>query len=131
MCILALVVPQPGGVLQVAANRDEFLKRPAAPPSIWEEGWLAPRDLEAGGTWLGLNPRGLFVGVTNRAGVHRASDRRSRGLLVTTGPTPTSSFGGITVLRKPWDILHFVETVCTVLAEKASGRHPVPTASLG
>jgi len=52
-------------------------------------------------------------------------------LLVTTGPTPTSSFGGITVLRKPWDILHFVETVCTVLAEKASGRHSVPTASLG
>ena len=83
MCILALVVPQPGGVLQVAANRDEFLKRPAAPPSIWEEGWLAPRDLEAGGTWLGLNPRGLFVGVTNRAGVHRVADRRSRGLLVT------------------------------------------------
>jgi hypothetical protein len=83
MCILALVVPEPGGMLQVAANRDEFLKRPAASPSLWDEGWLAPRDLEAGGTWLGLNPRGLFVGVTNRAGLPRAADRRSRGLLVT------------------------------------------------
>jgi hypothetical protein len=83
MCTLALVVPEPGGVLQVAANRDEFLKRPAAPPSVWDEGWLAPRDLEAGGTWLGLNPQGLFVGVTNRAGQHRVPARRSRGLLVT------------------------------------------------
>jgi two-component system response regulator TrcR len=36
-------------------------------------------------------------------------------LLVTSGPTPKSSFGGITVLRKPWDIAHFVESVCTVL----------------
>jgi hypothetical protein len=83
MCTLALVVPPPGGALQVAANRDEWLKRPAAAPAVWNEGWLAPKDLEAGGTWLGLNAQGLFVGVTNRAGIHRASDRRSRGLLVT------------------------------------------------
>jgi len=52
-------------------------------------------------------------------------------LLVTTGPTPTSSFGGITVLRKPWDILHFVETVCTVLAKKAAAPQAVPSASIG
>ena len=32
MCTLVLVVPPPGGVLQVAANRDEFLARPASPP---------------------------------------------------------------------------------------------------
>ena len=41
-------------------------------------------------------------------------------LLVTTGPTPKSSFGGITVLRKPWDIIHFVDTVCSVLRKRAS-----------
>jgi hypothetical protein len=28
------------GVLQVAANRDEFLKRPASAPALWDEGWL-------------------------------------------------------------------------------------------
>jgi hypothetical protein len=83
MCTLAMVIPPPGGVLQVAANRDEWLKRPAAVPEVWSEGWLAPRDLEAGGTWLGLNAAGLFVGVTNRAGRPREPDRRSRGLLVT------------------------------------------------
>jgi two-component system OmpR family response regulator len=42
-------------------------------------------------------------------------------LLVTTGPTPRSSFGGITVLRKPWDIVHFVDKVCSLLRKRASG----------
>jgi Transport and Golgi organisation 2 len=83
MCTLVLVVPPPGGTLQVAANRDEFLVRPATTPEPWAEGWLAPRDLQAGGTWLGVNASGLFVGVTNRAAGPRDPSRRSRGLLVT------------------------------------------------
>ncbi|HEX4934413.1 MAG TPA: NRDE family protein, partial [Gemmatimonadaceae bacterium] len=44
--------------------------------------FLAPRDDEAGGTWLGLTPAGLFVAVTNRFGVERDPRRRSRGALV-------------------------------------------------
>jgi Transport and Golgi organisation 2 len=84
MCTLALVVPAPGGTLQVGANRDESLSRPAAPPHRWDgREWLAPKDLEAGGTWLGINAQGLFVGVTNRAGAPRQPGKRSRGLLVT------------------------------------------------
>jgi hypothetical protein len=83
MCTLVLVVPPPGGVLQVAANRDEVLARPAAAPALSPDGrWLAPRDLEAGGTWLGVNSSGLFVGVTNRHAGPRETRRRSRGLLV-------------------------------------------------
>src|SRR4030095_2656189 len=83
MCTLVLVVPPPGGVLQVAANRDEFLARPAAPPMPWDAGrWFAPRDLQAGGTWLGVNAGGGFVGVTNRTSGPRDLSRRSRGLLV-------------------------------------------------
>jgi uncharacterized protein with NRDE domain len=76
--------------LVVAANRDEKLSRPAAPPRAWTDRPLrlfAPEDLEAGGTWMGLNEAGLFVGLTNRyAGGPSpgllASARRSRGLLV-------------------------------------------------
>lgn len=83
MCTLVLVVPPPGGVLQIAANRDEFLARPASPPEPSGDGrWLAPRDLQAGGTWLGVNSAGLFVGVTNRSAGPRDTSRRSRGLLV-------------------------------------------------
>src|SRR5262247_4444821 len=86
MCTLVLVVPPPGGILQIAANRDEFLARPAAAPMPSVDGrWLAPRDLQAGGTWLGVNAAGLFVGVTNRTSGPRDATRRSRGLLVLDG----------------------------------------------
>ena len=67
----------------MAANRDEFLARPADPPERSADGrWLAPRDRQAGGTWLGVNATGLFVGVTNRSAGPRDPARRSRGLLV-------------------------------------------------
>ena len=70
--------------LVVAANRDEYLDRASKPPLLWPEGlpFVAPRDEVAGGTWLGVNARGLFVGVTNRFGAVRDASRSSRGKLV-------------------------------------------------
>ena len=70
--------------LVIAANRDEHLDRASSPPRIWPGNprFVAPRDDVAGGTWLGLNERGLFVGVTNRFGVPRDERRESRGKLV-------------------------------------------------
>jgi uncharacterized protein with NRDE domain len=66
-----------GFPLVVGANRDERYDRPASPVQLWQaESFVAPRDEAAGGTWLGLNARGLFVGVTNRFGA--AKDRRAR-----------------------------------------------------
>jgi uncharacterized protein with NRDE domain len=43
---------------------------------------FAPRDLRAGGTWLGLNADGVFVGLTNRSDGDRSGTRTSRGQLV-------------------------------------------------
>jgi hypothetical protein len=88
MCtILAALGVWPEAPLVIAANRDESLDRPALEPRLWPAGEvadrvvLAPRDLQAGGTWLGLNDAGLFVGITNRrAPADRA--RRSRGDIV-------------------------------------------------
>lgn len=53
--------------LIVAANRDEFYARPSSQAQFWEENSsiLAGRDLEAGGTWLGIEKSGLFAAVTN------------------------------------------------------------------
>ena len=86
MCTL-LVCSQlwPGLPLLVAANRDERLGRASAPPRVEVFGsmrMLAPRDLVAGGTWLGLSEAGVFAGLTNRAGVPPDHTRRSRGELV-------------------------------------------------
>lgn len=72
--------------LVLAANRDEFHQRPAAPASWWEDapGVLAGRDLQAGGTWLGIGRDGRFAAITN----YREPDGpvahagRSRGALV-------------------------------------------------
>jgi len=74
-----------GAPLVVAANRDEFLERPAEGPALRETSYgiiLAPRDLLAGGTWLGLNSSGLFAALTNQACDATDPARRSRGLLV-------------------------------------------------
>ncbi|MCA9655264.1 MAG: NRDE family protein [Myxococcales bacterium] len=73
--------------LVVAANRDEQLARPAAPPHRWarddEAEIFAPRDLRAGGTWLGVRGAKLFVGITNRyRGRLEPPAPRSRGELV-------------------------------------------------
>ncbi len=88
MCtIIAAVQAWPGQPLVIAANRDEALNRPATGPRVWAPGEvasrrvLAPRDVRAGGTWLGVNDAGLFVGLTNRRAVPDPR-RRSRGELV-------------------------------------------------
>jgi uncharacterized protein with NRDE domain len=82
MCTLAVAFRARADTpLAVTANRDELYARPALPPRV-EGGVLAPVDAQAGGTWLGLNRRGLFAGITNRAGGPRDASRRSRGSLV-------------------------------------------------
>lgn len=66
MCVAALAwAAHPHWRLVVAANRDEFHARPTAPLARWDNGVIAGRDLEAGGTWLGLNETGRFALVTN------------------------------------------------------------------
>lgn len=43
---------------------------------------LAPLDLRAGGTWLGMNAESVFVAVTNLRNESPDPDRRSRGMVV-------------------------------------------------
>jgi uncharacterized protein with NRDE domain len=75
-----------GVPLIVAANRDEQIDRPSAPPTIRrlaQGAILCPTDLLAGGTWIGINNRRLFAAITNRFGCVKHAERRSRGELVT------------------------------------------------
>src|SRR5262245_22457599 len=68
MCLLVLAWRRhPRYPLVLAGNRDEFHARPAAPASWWSDppDLLAGRDLQAGGTWLGLTRDARFAVVTN------------------------------------------------------------------
>ncbi len=87
MCtLIALFRCVEGSPIVIAANRDEYFDRPAEPPRVeWTSNGrrvAAPRDLRAGGTWLGVNDAGVFVGLTNRPTSSPDPARRSRGHLV-------------------------------------------------
>ena len=84
MCLaLIAFAAHPRYRIVVAANRDEFHARPAAPSAWWNEGFLAGRDLKAGGTWLGINRLGRFALLTNvRDPGRHDPDAPSRGALV-------------------------------------------------
>ena len=102
MCLIALAIDQSRRFpLVVAANRDEFYARPAARLGWWtphESGpaILAGRDLEAGGTWLGLTASGRLAMVTNVRGITRMDPAApSRGQIVPqwlSGNEPTDRF---------------------------------------
>jgi uncharacterized protein with NRDE domain len=65
--VLALLGLRADCPLIVAANRDEARARPSRPPFRWpREAIWAGRDDLAGGTWLGVNDRGVVAAVTNR-----------------------------------------------------------------
>jgi uncharacterized protein with NRDE domain len=75
----------PGYALVLAANRDEFFARPTEPADYWADAphVLAGRDLEKGGTWMGVTRDGRWAAVTNyRDGTRPETGSRSRGELV-------------------------------------------------
>jgi uncharacterized protein with NRDE domain len=76
----------------IAANRDEFHARRAAPAHWWTSGMLAGQDLIGGGAWFGVTRSGRWALVTNyREGIPRDPDAPSRGKLVTAAlldPSP-------------------------------------------
>lgn len=87
MCTLVLLRrPDHTWPLILGANRDEMANRPWRPPGRhWPDlpGTVAGLDVLAGGSWLGLNDRGVVAAALNRVGsLGPSTGKRSRGELV-------------------------------------------------
>lgn len=90
MCILFFAIKQhPKYPVIICANRDEFHQRPTQSMHWWPKensgagNILAGKDLQAGGTWLGLNKQGRFSALTNfRQPDLIDNNKQSRGDLV-------------------------------------------------
>ncbi|MBZ0200834.1 MAG: NRDE family protein [Ignavibacteriaceae bacterium] len=68
MCLLIFSYrDHPDYKLILAANRDEFYKRPTLPAQYWgsKSAIFSGIDEEAGGTWLGVNKKGKLAALTN------------------------------------------------------------------
>ena len=127
--------------LVLAANRDEFHERPTMGADFWprQPGLLAGRDLQAGGTWLGVTRSGRFAAVTNfREPLEPEMPlERSRGELVTDfleselGATEHaqellasgSSYRGFNLLLGTPDELAYVSNRYHQAAEIGAGIH--------
>ncbi len=90
MCLIAWNwQPNSPTPLLLLSNRDEFYARPAMPLHWWSDdnghdrSILAGKDLQGGGTWLGLSRSGRLAALTNyRSPEDLRSDTPSRGELV-------------------------------------------------
>lgn len=85
MCLILIAYrTQTAYPVILVANRDEFFARPTARCQYWAETphILAGKDLQAGGTWLGVNRQGRLAALTNyRQGTAHNPQAFSRGQL--------------------------------------------------
>jgi hypothetical protein len=69
MCTLTFIPGLPGGGYLLATNRDESPERgPAWAPMVQQLGdrqLIAPHDSDQGGTWVGVDDRGMLLAVLN------------------------------------------------------------------
>jgi len=106
MCLIVIAINRhPDYPLVIAANRDEFYRRPTAPLAFWDDypEILGGRDLQAGGTWLGISLSGRIAALTNYR--NPSNDKpytRTRGEIIT---------GFLTGAQSPEAYIHQIRVI--------------------
>ncbi|HWO97713.1 MAG TPA: NRDE family protein [Bacillus sp. (in: firmicutes)] len=148
MCLILFAYQvHPDYPLIMAANRDEFYERATAPAAFWEEEpyVLAGRDLEKGGTWMGVTRSGRFAAITNyRAPGQNRSDVKSRGFLVSDYLTGTEDpraylqkvqqerqlYNGFNLLAGNTESLYYYSPIVDEIKKVSPGIHGLSNAVL-
>lgn len=104
MCLLIVIrgIDREFPVL-VAGNRDELRARRASPPGLFvgeRHLMLSPRDSVGGGTWMAVNERGMFAGLTNISAEPVRSDATTRGRLPHLALDADGVEGGMAAVRR-------------------------------
>lgn len=108
----------------ITMNRDDLIARPEAPPRLdvsHGAHMIAPLDLKAGGTWIGLNRHGLVACLLNRHDRAAPLDGLSRGLIVPEallGRDVAMAFDRVTGL----DLSRFAPFTCVIVSRAAQMR---------
>lgn len=120
--------------LVVVANRDEARDRPFEPPArrSWGRSVIAPKDSRAGGSWIGHNDEGVFVGLTNRWQQTTTKATRSRGLLVRDALAAPSTAAAVETLTEtltadaynPCHLFVADETAAKIVVHDGPRTHP-------
>ena len=130
-----------------AANRDEFYNRPSEQAEFWKEypDLLAGKDLQAGGTWMGITKQGKFAAITNfRDLKNHTNDAPSRGNLtldfLINDDSPVeyynklkpdlNDFNGFNLLLGNVDELFYFSNKTEGLQELQTGIHGISNAIL-
>ena len=146
MCLALLALAaHPRYAAVIAANRDEYHARTAAPAAWWDEGWLAGRDLSAGGTWLGVTRTGRWALLTNvrepgrkdvaapsrRALVKRVlADRALPGACVAAVVGGAAAYNGFNLLAGVATSAHWGSNRTATTVALTPGIHGVSNAAL-
>ncbi|HRD52627.1 MAG TPA: NRDE family protein [Flavobacteriales bacterium] len=139
MCLIAFAYKHhPRFPLVVAANRDEFLERPALPAHFWDDlpQVLAGRDVKAGGTWMGITRNGRFAALTNHRDLRKTPIQgASRGLLVKEALAgelngPAAQMEGYNLIHGPLDALRYQSNISGSDEPIIAGIHGLSNALL-
>ncbi len=145
MCILFFAIEQhPNYPVIICANRDEFHIRPTQAMHYWQqENILAGKDLQAGGTWLGLTPNGRFSALTNfRKLPLKVSTVKSRGDLVIKAlshsseeiaeqlPSMVNDYQGFNLIYGQLNNLHCFDSINQTFHPISKGIHSICNGAL-
>lgn len=142
MCILAVAMKLNDQFPFIfAGNRDEAKSRLTATAHFWPNNpnFLAGKDLEMGGTWLGISKAGKFATLTNVRKMPMEKTSYSRGKLIThffnhgdpfVEDVPLSAYGGFNLLYGTVNELNFVSNRSEEEATINKGIHVLSNAAL-